>query len=116
MIYMNEKPAILIFKDGTYFEGIGFGAVKKVSGEVTFSAIPGSGYVETLTDPTYKDQIVLFTYPSIGNYGVPAKIKDGNGVSINLNLIKYNWEGLSLMNTVKSQVIMNAWEPWRIGL
>jgi len=80
MIYNNEKPAILMFKDGTYFEGIGFGAVKKVSGEITFSTIPGSGYVETLTDPTYKDQIVLFTYPSIGNYGVPAKIKDGNGV------------------------------------
>jgi len=80
MIYNNEKPAILMFKDGIYFEGIGFGAVKKVSGEITFSAIPGSGYVETLTDPTYKDQIVLFTYPSIGNYGVPARIKDGNGV------------------------------------
>ena len=80
MIYKNEKPAILMFQDGTYFEGIGFGAIKKVSGEITFSAIPGSGYVETLTDPTYKDQIVLFTYPSIGNYGVPAKIKNGNGV------------------------------------
>ena len=80
MIYINEKPAILMFQDGTYFEGIGFGAITKVSGEITFSAIPGSGYVETLTDPTYKDQIVLFTYPSIGNYGVPAKIKDGNGV------------------------------------
>ena len=80
MIYKNEKPAILMFQDGTYFEGIGFGAIKKVSGEITFSAIPGSGYVETLTDPTFKDQIVLFTYPSIGNYGVPAKIKNGNGV------------------------------------
>lgn len=80
MIYKNEKPAILMFQDGTFFEGIGFGATKKVSGEITFSAIPGSGYVETLTDPTFKDQIVLFTYPSIGNYGVPAKILDGNGI------------------------------------
>ncbi len=80
MIYKNEKSAILMFQDGTYFEGIGFGATKKVSGEITFSAIPGSGYVETLTDPTFKDQIVLFTYPSIGNYGVPAKILDDNGI------------------------------------
>ncbi len=80
MIYNDDKPAILMFQDGTFFEGIGFGAVKKVLGEITFCAIPGSGYIESLTDPTFKDQIVLFTYPSIGNYGVPAKIKDGNGV------------------------------------
>ncbi|MHA1488159.1 MAG: glutamine-hydrolyzing carbamoyl-phosphate synthase small subunit [Promethearchaeota archaeon] len=80
MIYKEEKPAILMFQDGTYFEGIGFGATKKVSGEITFSSIPGSGYVETLTDPTFKDQIVLFTYPSIGNYGVPDKLKDEFGI------------------------------------
>ncbi|MFX1451549.1 MAG: carbamoyl phosphate synthase small subunit, partial [Promethearchaeota archaeon] len=69
-----------MFQDGTYFEGIGIGATKKVSGEITFSTIPGSGYVEVLTDSTYKDQIVLFTYPSIGNYGVPDKIKDEFGI------------------------------------
>jgi len=80
MIYKNEKPAILMFQDGSYFEGIGFGAVKKVSGEITFTAIPGSGYIEVLTDPTYKDQILLFTYPSIGNYGVPDKVKDEYGI------------------------------------
>lgn len=80
MIYKNEKPAILMFQDGSYSEGIGFGAVKKVSGEVTFTTIPGSGYVEVVTDPTYKDQIVLFTYPSIGNYGVPDKVKDEFGI------------------------------------
>lgn len=80
MIYKNERPAILMFQDGTYFEGIGIGATKKVLGEMTFSAIPGSGYVEVLTDSTYKNQIVLFTYPSIGNYGVPDKIRDEYGV------------------------------------
>ena len=80
MIYKNEKPAVLMFQDGTYFEGIGFGAVNKVIGKLTFTAIPGSGYVEILTDPTFHDQIVLFTYPSIGNYGVPAKEKDEYGI------------------------------------
>jgi len=80
MIYRNEKPAVLMFQDGTYFEGIGFGAVNKVIGKLTFTAIPGSGYVEILTDPTFHDQIVLFTYPSIGNYGVPAKEKDEYGI------------------------------------
>ena len=80
MLYKKERPAILMFQDGTYFEGIGFGANEKVSGEITFSTIPGSGYVEILTDPTYKDQIVLFTYPSIGNYGVPDKVEDEYGI------------------------------------
>ena len=80
MIYKNEKPAILMFQDGTYYEGIGFGAVKKISGEITISTVPGSGYVEILTDPTYKDQIVLFTYPSIGNFGVKDKSKDEYGI------------------------------------
>jgi len=80
MIYKNEKPAILMLQDGTYYEGIGFGAVKKVSGEITISTVPGSGYVEMLTDPTYKDQIILFTYPSIGNFGVKDKSKDEFGI------------------------------------
>lgn len=80
MIYKTEKPAILMFQDGSYHEGIGFGATKEVSGEVTFTTIPGSGYIESLTDSTYKDQILLFTYPSIGNYGVPEKIKDEHGI------------------------------------
>jgi carbamoyl-phosphate synthase small subunit len=80
MILKTEKPAILMLQDGTYFEGIGFGATGKVVGEMTFTAIPGSGYVEILTDPTYRDKIVLFTYPCIGNFGVKAKDKDQNGI------------------------------------
>lgn len=80
MILKTEKPAILMLQDGTYFEGIGFGATKKVIGEMTFTSIPGSGYVEILTDPTYRDKILLFTYPSIGNFGVKAKDKDEYGI------------------------------------
>ncbi|MFX1274287.1 MAG: glutamine-hydrolyzing carbamoyl-phosphate synthase small subunit [Promethearchaeota archaeon] len=80
MIYKTERSAILMFQDGTYYEGIGFGAINKVSGEITFTSIPGSGYIEILTDSTFKDNIVLFTYPSIGNYGVPAREIDENGI------------------------------------
>ncbi len=80
MIYKTEKPAILMLQDGTYFEGIGIGAPKKVTGEITFSTVPGSGYIEVLTDSTYKDQIIIFTYPLIGNYGVPDKIIDKYGI------------------------------------
>ncbi|MBN1217268.1 MAG: glutamine-hydrolyzing carbamoyl-phosphate synthase small subunit [Candidatus Lokiarchaeota archaeon] len=80
MINKKEKTAILMLQDGTYFEGIGLGAIKKVCGEITFSTIPGSGYIEVLTDSTFKDQILVFTYPLIGNYGVPDKNIDQFGI------------------------------------
>ena len=62
----------LILKDGTKFEGESFGANKDVAGEVVF-ATGMVGYVETLTDPSYAGQILVCTYPLIGNYGVPDK-------------------------------------------
>ena len=49
MIYKTEKPAILMLDNGHYIKGIGFGVNKKVSGEITFNTIPGSGYIELLT-------------------------------------------------------------------
>ena len=70
--------AILILEDGSIFEGYGFGASKKVSGEVVFSTSM-VGYPESLTDPSYKGQILTFTYPLVGNYGVPSYEKE-NGV------------------------------------
>jgi carbamoyl-phosphate synthase small subunit len=60
----------LVLEDGSYFRGHGFGAVKKVSGEVVFSTSM-VGYPESLTDPSYHGQILMFTYPLVGNYGVP---------------------------------------------
>lgn len=80
---MEEKPAILMLKDGRYFEGIGFGATKIVTGELVFTTITGAGYNETLTDPSYQGQIVIMTHPLVGNYGVPPWEKDETG------LIKY---------------------------
>jgi len=80
MLYKKERPAILMLKDGRYFEGIGFGATKKVFGEIVFTTITGAGYNETLTDPSYKGQIVVMTHPLVGNYGVPAWEKDIYGI------------------------------------
>jgi carbamoyl-phosphate synthase small subunit len=62
----------LILEDGSEFEGISFGAKKATSGEVVF-ATGMMGYPESLTDPSYKGQILILTYPLIGNYGVPDK-------------------------------------------
>jgi len=62
--------AVLVLEDGSYFFGHGFGAAKKVSGEIVFSTSM-AGYPEALTDPSYKGQILTLTYPLVGNYGVP---------------------------------------------
>ena len=64
------KKAVLLLEDGTSFIGKGFGAPTKVTGEVVFST-QMVGYPEALTDPSYKGQILTFTYPLVGNYGVP---------------------------------------------
>jgi carbamoyl-phosphate synthase small subunit len=68
----KSKKAVLFLKDGTSFIGKGFGATGKTSGEVVFSTSM-VGYTESLTDPSYKGQILTLTYPMIGNYGVPKK-------------------------------------------
>lgn len=62
----------LALKDGTAYEGKSFGAPISRSGEIVFTT-GMTGYVETLTDPSYTGQIIVFTYPLIGNYGVPER-------------------------------------------
>ncbi|MHA1605257.1 MAG: glutamine-hydrolyzing carbamoyl-phosphate synthase small subunit [Candidatus Freyarchaeota archaeon] len=68
--HKNPVKAVLALEDGSYFVGYGFGATREVSGEVVFSTSM-VGYPEALTDPSYKGQILVLTYPLIGNYGVP---------------------------------------------
>lgn len=65
------KKAVLALEDGTWFEGLSFGADGKSFGEVVFNTSM-TGYQEILTDPSYRGQIVTMTYPMIGNYGVNA--------------------------------------------
>ncbi len=62
------KKALLALSDGTVFEGYSFGAEGEVCGEVIFNTSL-TGYQEILTDPSYRGQIVVMTYPHIGNYG-----------------------------------------------
>ncbi len=69
---MNNKPdAKLVLEDGTVFQGVSFGYEASTSGEVVFNTAM-TGYPESLTDPSYKGQILVLTYPLVGNYGVPA--------------------------------------------
>ncbi|MCL4353176.1 glutamine-hydrolyzing carbamoyl-phosphate synthase small subunit [Patescibacteria group bacterium] len=62
----------LILEDGSHFEGLSFGFLSSSAGEVVFST-GMVGYPQSLTDPSYKGQILILTYPIIGNYGVADK-------------------------------------------
>ncbi|MGN0450620.1 MAG: carbamoyl phosphate synthase small subunit [Acutalibacteraceae bacterium] len=64
-----DKKAYLVLEDGTVFEGYSFGAEKDTVGELVFTT-GMCGYIETLTDESYFGQIVLQTFPMIGNYGI----------------------------------------------
>lgn len=75
----KDRPVRLILENGMIFHGRSFGANKATSGEVVFNTAM-VGYPESLTDPSYKGQILTLTYPIIGNYGVPAN-SETNGVS-----------------------------------
>jgi carbamoyl-phosphate synthase small subunit len=67
----------LSLDDGTGVQGRGFGAAKAVRGEVVFNTAM-AGYVEALTDPSYCGQILILTYPLVGNYGVPPPRTPGS--------------------------------------
>lgn len=71
--------AKLILEDGSEYEAFSFGSEKSVSGELVFYTAM-TGYPESLTDPSYRGQILVPTYPMIGNYGVPDDAVEG-GVS-----------------------------------
>ncbi len=71
----------LILEDGHEFHGIHFGYLQSVAGEIVFNTAM-TGYPESLTDPSYKGQILLATYPLIGNYGVP-------GTDMKNNMLKF---------------------------
>ena len=69
----------LFLEDGTRFDGDGLGASARRVGEVVFTT-GMVGYPESLTDPSFRGQILTFTYPLLGNYGVPGNGRDADGL------------------------------------
>ena len=79
--HQGSRPVRLVLEDGAVFNGWSFGYEKSVAGEVVFNTAM-AGYPESITDPSYRGQILTLTYPLIGNYGVPGK-------QIEHDLLKY---------------------------
>lgn len=71
--------AYLLLEDGTRFDGEACGAPTRATGEVVFNTAM-SGYQESVTDPSYRAQIIVFTYPLIGNYGVSEDAMESDAV------------------------------------
>ena len=68
----NEGLICLEIEDGTYYQGYSFGAPKSIGGELVFQT-GMVGYPESVTDPSYRGQILVITFPLVGNYGVPDR-------------------------------------------
>lgn len=77
----------LILEDGTVMQGYGFGAAGEAMGELVFTTSM-VGYMETLTDPSYAGQIVVQTFPSIGNYGVMASDVESDSPALNAYIVR----------------------------
>jgi carbamoyl-phosphate synthase small subunit len=69
---MNQMPAKLVLEDGAEYSGLSFGKPRSVAGEVVFTTSM-TGYPQSLTDPSFRGQILVSTYPLVGNYGVPLR-------------------------------------------
>ncbi|RJR31701.1 carbamoyl-phosphate synthase (glutamine-hydrolyzing) small subunit [Candidatus Parcubacteria bacterium] len=107
MINSEDRPAIckLILEDGTEFCGKSFGAEMPTAGEVVFNT-GMVGYPESFTDPSYAGQILVLTYPLIGNYGIPLIKKEG-GVRKYFESEKIHIKGLVVSEYSKKH---NHWQ------
>jgi carbamoyl-phosphate synthase small subunit len=92
---MNGKKARarLVLEDGAEFEGFSFGYPASCAGEVVFNT-GMTGYPQSLTDPSYKGQILTFTFPLIGNYGVTSGSRDAWGIPAAVESEKVQVTGL----------------------
>lgn len=81
MVIKQVQPALLVLEDGTIFQGKSFGAKGTTIGEVVFNT-GMTGYQEVLTDPSYRGQIITFTYPELGNTGVNAEDEESDAPQV----------------------------------
>jgi len=86
-----SAEAYVLLEDGTRFDGEAAGALARggaaATGEVVFNTAM-SGYQEAVTDPSYRGQILVFTYPLVGNYGVSAEAQESSGVHVRAAIMR----------------------------
>jgi len=99
------SPCLLVFEDGDVFRGQHFGFDGEACGEVVFNTAM-SGYQEVVTDPSYKGQIVVMTYPLIGNTGINAEDEESNGCYLDGFVIR---ELSPVVSNQRSESDLSSW-------
>ena len=105
----DEKKVKLILSDGSVFHGRSFGYEKPVAGEVVFNTAM-TGYPESLTDPSYAGQLMVLTYPLVGNYGVPPFTTEPNGLATFMESEKIHAEAIIVSDYSEEYSHWNAAE------
>lgn len=104
-----RKEVQLILDDGSRFSGYSFGYDRPVAGEVVFNTAM-TGYPESLTDPSYSGQMMVLTFPLVGNYGVPCQTFEANGLSTFLESEKIHAEAIIVSDYSENYSHWNAVE------
>ncbi len=104
-MYRGDVPGYVVLSDGTVYTGFGFGAPGRVLGEVVFNT-GMTGYQEIATDPSYHGQMVTFTYPMIGNYGVSDHLLESAEVHSRAIIVRES------KNTAWNATCPEAWVDW----
>ena len=99
----------LVLDDGSMFHGFSFGFDKAVTGEVVFNTAM-TGYPESLTDPSYAGQLMVLTYPLVGNYGVPPFSIEENGLPTYMESEKIHAEAIIVSDYSEEYSHWNAVE------
>ncbi|MGH3995346.1 MAG: carbamoyl-phosphate synthase domain-containing protein, partial [Pseudonocardiaceae bacterium] len=100
-----SSAAYLLLEDGSRFDGTGAGAVTDGLGEVVFNTSM-SGYQEAVTDPSYAGQVLVFTYPLIGNYGVAASHMESDRIHARAVIMR---EGVDREDAARAE---GGWLTW----
>lgn len=99
----------MVLDDGSMFHGFSFGFDKAVTGEVVFNTAM-TGYPESLTDPSYAGQLMVLTYPLVGNYGVPPFSIEENGLPTYMESEKIHAEAIIVSDYSEEYSHWNAVE------
>ena len=102
---MTSPSAYVLLEDGTRFDGIACGAEDAATGEVVFTT-GMSGYQESVSDPSFAHQIITFTYPHIGNYGVSAEAMESERIWARAVIMR------AAMNTEDAPGAEGGWLDW----
>ncbi len=105
---MSFRPAYVLLEDGTRFDGLACGADAHAVGEIVFTTSM-SGYQEAMTDPSYAGQLITFTYPQIGNYGVSDAAMESDRVHAGAAIMR------AAVNRDDAPGAYQGWLDWLSG-